>query len=135
MSSYEMLSRAAIQAWLKSLVQRTKEKRDGPTLHCLGKYLGIPKDSLAFLSRADVGMSKDRQRLLSKVIAQIENGQLTFERVATRKGLEKRAVFVDNPKPRVRYGVDFKAGGPRLRFIDRPKPYKPMPSFKNVLLT
>lgn len=118
-----MLPVAVIRKWLAT----------SPISHTvLARYTGIPYNSLEWIERKDTAViSPDRQRLLSKVIAQMENGQLVFERTGPRRSMVPR--LVANPKPIVRYGVDFTARGPQLRKVDRPKAFKPIITFAALL--
>lgn len=131
---FEILPRAFIRKWLLSLVDRhgSHKKRAGCTIDALARYLDISRKTLkAFAMRANARMGRDRQRLLSKTIAMIENGQLEFE----VRGREKIGVIRDNPKPICRYRVEFASGRPVVRFVARPKFVQPMPSFKSLTLT
>ncbi len=130
--SFEMLSVAQISGWLYSLYGGVSGPREGITVNAVANYTGIPVNSLRWLSKDPKhNISLDRQRLLSKVIAQVENGQLVFEGV----GSGKRAVIVtEAPKPRVRYGVAIAGGAARLTFVDRPKAVRTLPAFKDLAL-
>lgn len=116
-----MLPVAYIRKWLAT----------SPISHTvLARYTGIPANSLEWIERKDTArVNPDRQRLLSKVIAQIENGQLVFDKVGARRVPR----IVANPKPIARYGVDFTTRGPQLRKVDRPKAFKPMVPFAALL--
>ncbi len=133
MKEFEVLSKAAIFKWLNGLIGKGagRKLRPGPTLESLGKHMGIDRNTMIWLGRKETArMSIHRQMHFSKVIAQIENGELTFE----IQGRTKVAMFHVKPKPIVRYGVSFGAKGPTLQARDRPAPYKPMPTFKDLLL-
>lgn len=143
MTPFQILPKETIRAWLASLVKRGAGKdcgqaarREGPTLNAIASHTGIPLDSLTWMYRDAKKINHSRQMLLSKVIAQVENGQLTFRTVQRGygKGPLKVGTFVEKPKPIVRYGFTLGATGPKLRAIDRPPAYAPMPSFKDVLL-
>lgn len=130
---FTILSQSYIRAWLASLVQRGGgwKMREGPTLGAIAKYCDIPKNDLIWYANKETSrMGLDRQRHLSKVIAQIENGQLDFEIQKNRKV----AVLRESGKPRLRYTVDFSHQQPRLKMADRPPPFVPLPAFKGFSL-
>lgn len=135
----EMLSRQVIGKWLDSLAKKGDmgRAREGATLYGIQKYTGIPLMSLRMYAKQMAeGMSKPRQLLLSKVIAMVENGQLDFV-IEGKYGQcqlpRKVAVIRDKPVPLKKYGFKFTPQGVRLTYVDRPKPFVPMPSFKQVL--
>ncbi len=130
---FEMLSRAFIRNWLEKLIQRhgSHRRREGCTIDSLANYLEIPSRSLVALARRDTAtIGKDRQRLLSKVIAMVENGQLEFE----RQGRKKVGVIRDHPKPICRYRVEFGSGRPILKMVGRPASFQAPPTFKSLSL-
>lgn len=133
-SPFEVLPKDTIRRWLNGLIEHgASGHREGPTLHAIAKHTGIPRNSLLYLALVPgSGMSNERQRLFSKLIAQIDNGQLVFERDPVTR--EKRAVFSLTPRPRVRYAVEFSADGPRLRLVDRPRAVRRMPTVKELLV-
>lgn len=106
-------------------------KREGATLDAVARYTGIPKDTLKWLAGSPLAcMNVDRQRYLSKVVAEIENGIVAFRRL----GRKKIAVRPEAPKPIARYAVTIGKRGARLAAVDRPAPSRGMPSFRDALL-
>lgn len=117
---FPVLTQAEIRNWLRQLIVPGETKiSTRPTLDSVGTYCGIPRNTMKWLALKDTAnMSPERQRLLSKVIALVDNGLLEWE----IRGQEKVAVLRDKPRPRVRYGFSMQPGGPRLTYIDRPSP-------------
>ena len=137
--NYEVLPIERIRAWCLSLVKRGDSTvSDRPTMDAISRHTGIPRNTLKWLAFKDTSsLGRERQMLLSKVIAQIENGQLVF---VTKKMNKKQGpgvkigVLVDKPKPVMRYQPKIGPNGVRLVMADRPKPFVGMRSFKDVLL-
>lgn len=132
---FQILSKRYIRDFLKSLVLRgTKIKpRNGATMNDIAKYTGIPRASLLWIAGMEnARFSKERQRLLSKVIGMIENGILDFEISGRPWHRKKIAVIREHPKPIARYKVKLDGSTPKLKPVERPPAFKPMPSFKDV---
>lgn len=130
---FEMLPRYFIREWLASLIDRhgSHAHREGCTLYSLASYLGVTRDSLRQLATRDTaGIGVDRQRLLSKIITLVENGNLVFETVDGKKV----GRLVDKPKPICRYRVEFGTGRPVVKLVGRPKEFVPPRSFKSLVL-
>lgn len=139
MAPYQILPKVEIQRWLRALIHEGEERkgsREGATLKSIAAYTGIPNNTLIWLARKESSdLNRDRQRLLSKVIAQIENGLLDFERKGAGKAHNRKvAIIRDNPKVLQRYGVSFARGVARLTYIDRPRLFAPMPKFRDLLI-
>lgn len=125
-----VLSKAEIRRCLANYKGRVATIGWG--LKNLATHTGISHESLRrYASGATERMAPARQRLLSKVLSQIENGQISFRSV---RGMKQEVIVPEAPRPIARYGVKLGPGGPRLVTQDRPKPYQPVPSFKDVLL-
>lgn len=136
MMEYQILPKHEIRKWLASLVAKgtTGRLREGPTLQAIGNYLGISRNNMIWFGRKDnANMSMHLQMRFSKLIAQVENGQLEFVIQKEGKVRKKVAVLRDKPRPRVRYQPVFTPAGPRLKTVDRPPPYRPMVTFKGLL--
>lgn len=133
MIEFRTLSKAEIRKWLNGCIGNSGAAgkiSTRPTLWSLAQHMGIPKNTLEWLARKDTArLSVHAQMHFSKVIAQIENGQLEFE----IQGNKKVAVFRDRPRPVTRYQPVFGAQGPRLQLVDRPAPYRGMPAFRGLL--
>lgn len=130
-----ILSKAEIRRCLASYLGRAHVLGWG--LKVLGTYTGISHESLRRYANGDTErMAPARQRLLSKVLSQIENGQIAFRKrgLGRGRGTRSEAYVPEAPRPIARYGVKLGPGGPQLVTQDRPKPYQPVPSFKDVLL-
>jgi hypothetical protein len=127
----EMLPVAQIRQWLNDLVNK---RVPGVRVGSFCKQVGISETSVwhyAYLERK-VGMSAQRQALLSKYISQLENGQIRI--YVPSPGLASVLEVVENPRPRVRYAVKLEDGQARLAFVDRPKPYRTLNPFADVKL-
>lgn len=121
-----ILSKAEIRRCLASYKGRAHVLGWG--LRVLATHTGISHESLRrYASGSTERMAPARQRLLSKVLSQIENGQLTFRAVC---GTRHEVVVPEAPRPIARYGFAIGPRGPRLVAQDRPKAYQPMPSMK-----
>ncbi len=133
MSEFRVLSKPEIRKWLNGIIGSASENgkpTTRPTIWSLAKHMGIKSNTLEWLARKDTArLSVHAQMHFSKVIAQIENGLLEFE----RQGQKKVAVLRDKPRPLLRYKPVFGRQGPTLRMVDRPAPYRPMPTFKGLL--
>lgn len=132
--AYEMLPVAYIRGWLRHYVHTGMawRPRPGVTLAAIATHTGIVRNTLLWLALKETArMSPERQRLLSKTIAEIENGQIEF----VMRGTRKVARRVAEPKVIARYGFAFGGASPRLVALGRPAPFRPMPSFKDALLT
>ncbi len=131
MNEFRVLSKPEIRKWLNGIIGSKDDKKSSrPTIWSLAKHMGIPKNTLEWLARKDTArLSIHAQMHFSKVIAQIENGLLEFE----RQGQKKVAVLRDKPRPILRYKPVFGARGPSIQMVDRPAPYRPMPTFKGML--
>lgn len=128
----EVMPKAEILKYLRGLVEKgtTGRKRNGPTLQCIGAYMGIPRNDMIWYGRVETTfMSKHRQMHFSKVISMIENGELEFH----IQGRKKVAVLVDKPKPVQRFQPQFGPRGVSLKLVDRPKPVQKMPTFRAIL--
>lgn len=141
MTPFLILPKKDICLWLKRLVKRRGacKIRPEPTMLDITHYTGIPRNTLKWLAfkPETANISPARQRLLSKVIAMVENGQLDFrvERLNTGwKNRVKRATLVENPRPRRSYQVSFQKGPPKLSIVGKPPPFIGIKSFKDVLL-
>ena len=133
---FQMLSKDFIFAWVGSLVVKgTRGKaREGPTLTSVARYMGLPLVTLKTMAYwpEKVGyISLERQRLFSRVIAEIENGQVEFVRQGRGATIIRKA---ERPRPIARYQVVLSKDGVRLQAKPRPAPFVPMPAFKNVTL-
>lgn len=132
---FQILSRKYIKDFLASLVRRgaTARNRNGATLSAIAKYTGIPRNSLTWIINKETArFSKERQILLSKVIGMIENGTLDFEVTGRGYAWKKVPVIREHPKPIARYKVKLEGGSPKLKPVERPPVFKPMPSFRDV---
>lgn len=128
---FEILSKAFIRKWLLDLIDRhgKHRRREGCTIDALANYLQVPRDSLRSIALRDTAaIGVDRQRLLSKVIAMIENGQLEFE-LCDRK---KIGVLRERPRPICRYRIEFGSGRPVIKPVVRPKEFHPPPDFRSL---
>lgn len=130
----ELIPKQQLRAWLKSLIKSGtyhKMTRPGLTLNALATHTGIPLNSLKWLVHKETAnISMERHRLLSKIMSDHENGILDFKSIHKTK---KVPVFVEKPKPRVKYKVSFGLKGVSLSPIDRPKVAARMPTMKDLL--
>lgn len=131
-----VLPKTYIREWLSRLVlKRTYGRRKGNavTLFALWHHTGIPLETLKYFAKNDPSarMSIHRQMLLSKVISQIENGELDFVK-STQDARCMVAVKPEITKPKVRYAAQVINGQVRLAYVDRPKPFREMPKFRDL---
>ena len=123
--SYDVLPKKEITKWLQA----------NPSLERpVARYTGITRNTIVWMKEKPdtANISPARQRLLSRVIAMFDNGELVAQKVGTRVEL----VVPPKPsRPIARYAVEFDPQGPRLRQLDRPKPLRRMPGFRDLLLT
>lgn len=131
----EALSVAYIRLWLSKLIVKGKVgRRNGLTLVSLAHHTAIPHATLCFLASDNeaAAMSFYRQMLLSKIISQVENGEVEF--VPDPKDGRRSIVVKAKKKPTVRYAAKVIGGQARLAYVDRPKPFRDMPAFKDLWL-
>lgn len=130
---YQLLETAAIRKWLRSIKggrNKAGKIRNGATLDSVQKMTGIPRNTLKWLTYKDTAMlGIERRRMLSKIIAQYENGTLDWE----VRGKKKVAIVPEKPKVRARYSFTFGATGPGLKAVDRPRLPGGMPTMKSLL--
>ncbi len=130
---YELLSVDQIAAWLRSfrVSGQSGKKRDGITLSALANHTGVSMGSLNWIAYGGAEMGIERQRMFSRLHAQIENGQLEayYDPISFKKKLRP----VEKPKPVVRYAADFTGAAPKLKTVERVKPLDAMPAFGSLL--
>lgn len=133
-SGYQLQTKAQIVVWLKSLVQRKRGPRHGPTLYTIAQHTGISRKTLERLIYSEsANIGEPRRRQLSRLMAEIENGLVDFKMVGKGCHLRKVMVRPEKPKVRVRYAVTMGPRGPQLRPIDRPKAPVAMPTMRKLL--
>lgn len=130
---YQLLETAEIRTWLASLLRPSKLKRNGATLDMVSKYLEIPLNTLKWLARKDTArIGIERRRLLSKLIAEYENGTIDFRKSESNRA-KKEVVRPQRPRVRQRYAVTLGPRGPSLKAQDRPKLPGKMPTMLDLL--
>ncbi len=133
---YEVMTLPEIRKWLASLIKKVgwrgrAQWEDRLTLDKLAKQTGIPLNTLKWLVYKDTAkISLERQRVLSKIAAEYENGLVVYK---GQKSKESIAVVAENPRPILRYGFAFGPRGPTLKPVDRPKVQARMPTMKDLL--
>lgn len=135
---YQLLETAAIREWLRSIKggrDKAGKIRNGATLDSVQKMTGIPRNTLKWLTYKDTAMlGIERRRMLSKIIAQYENGTLDWKISEQGRGYRSKVAIVpDKPKVRARYSFTFGAKGPGLKAVDRPRLPGGMPTMKSLL--
>ncbi len=85
---FQLLTTAEIRKWLASLLRRSKQMRQGATLDMVHKHTGIPLNTLKWLARKDTAkLGMERRRMLSKLIAEYENGARLPGKMPTMRDL------------------------------------------------
>lgn len=127
---FELLSKEEIGKWLASIEQpgQLRKTRNTVSLYSLANYMGTTRDELHWRAHTPT-MTTERQRLFSKIIAQIENGQLVVwkDPITWKKTLRppEGAPVPLAPK----YAADFSGPAPVLKAVPRVKPLAEMPQF------
>lgn len=128
--------------YLRGLVHRGQQgirrPTTEPTVNAIAEYMGITPGAIRWvMDKPRTHMSAERQRLFSRVIAEIENGLIVFEFVPRKGGkggaAQKLARRADNPKPIQRYRVHFDKDGVRMTPAARSPVPSTMPSLDKLL--
>lgn len=132
----QALPKEYIKSWLDGLIDHGGGvgQRGGITIASLSVHTGISPNTLIMLAtNENARMGFHRQMLLSKVISQVENGEIEFVR-DPKDRRRSIAVKSSGKPPKVKYAAQVIGGRVKLAYVDRPKPFRGMPSFRDLLL-
>lgn len=135
---HQNLTIAEIGRWLRSIVKKggmRGSSRPGVTMNAVARYTGIPRNTLKWLAfkPETACCSPVRIAQLSRLIAEVENGLIDFAK-PVGWGTAKVAIVPANPRPVMRYAVQFGPRGPSLKAVPRPPaPRGRLPTMKELM--